>query len=136
MRILLDTNVLISGVFFGGVPGRILEAWRDGAVQLVTSPAILEEYAEVLGRIAAKRPGIDIKRVLAFLVAHGICVEAPKLPKPVCDDPADDKFFACAVAAGVPLVVSGDTHLLARSGYGDITVLRPAEFVEQHPSLF
>ncbi len=47
MRIVLDTNVFVSAVFFGGVPGRILEAWRDGRLQLVLSAAILDEYQRV-----------------------------------------------------------------------------------------
>ena len=132
MRILLDTNVLVSGVFFGGVPAKILEAWRDAKVRLVTSTEILAEYAEVLDRIAAKRPGIDTNPILAFLTTHGLCVEAPELPEPVCNDPDDDKFFACAVAGDVSVIVSGDAHLLTRSGYRDITVLRPAEFVERY----
>jgi predicted nucleic acid-binding protein len=44
MKVVVDTNVLMSGVFFGGVPGRILEAWRDGKLTLVVSPPVLEEY--------------------------------------------------------------------------------------------
>ena len=47
MRIVLDTNVFVSAAFFGGVPGRILEAWRDGRLQLVLSAAILDEYQRV-----------------------------------------------------------------------------------------
>ena len=43
MKVVLDTNVFVSGVFFGGLPHKILEAWRDGKIQLLLSPAILEE---------------------------------------------------------------------------------------------
>lgn len=117
MRLVLDTNVLISGIFFGGLPGRIVTAWRNSAVRIVTSPEILSEYADVLGRLAAKRPGIDPYPILALLAANSECVESPHLSEPVCDDPDDDKFFACAVASGVSVIVSGDSHLLVRSGY-------------------
>ena len=44
MKIVVDTNVIVSGVFFGGSPGAVLEAWRDGSVELVVSPQILEEF--------------------------------------------------------------------------------------------
>ena len=44
MRVVLDTNVFVSGVFFGGPPHKILEAWRDGKIQLLLSPAILEDF--------------------------------------------------------------------------------------------
>ena len=136
MRAILDTNVLISGIFFGGPPGKIVTAWRDAAVQIVTSPEILSEYADVLNRLSGKRPGIDPYPILALLMANCECVESPQLSEPVCDDPDDDKFFACAVASGVSVIVSGDSHLLTQSGYRDITVLRPAEIVEQYPALF
>lgn len=64
MRIVLDTNVLVSAVFFGGVPGRILEAWRDGKLQLVLSVDILEEYQRVGQVLASKYSGVDLKPFL------------------------------------------------------------------------
>lgn len=136
MRIIVDTNVLVSSIFFGGIPGQIITGWRDGTVRIVTSPEILSEYADVLDRLAAKYPGIDPHPIVALLTADSQCVESPPLPEQVCDDPDDDKFFACAVASGVSVIVSGDSHLLGRSGYRDITVLRPVEVVEQYSDLF
>jgi predicted nucleic acid-binding protein len=56
LRIVLDTNVLLSGIFFAGVPGRILEAWQAGAVSLVLSPAILAEYHRAGTALAARYP--------------------------------------------------------------------------------
>ena len=54
MRVILDTNVFVSGVFFSGPPYQILRAWRDGKIQLVVSPEILEEYQRV-GEILSKQ---------------------------------------------------------------------------------
>ena len=54
MRVVVDTNVLISGVFWSGTPGHILEAWLTGTFVLLVTDAILDEYFEVLDRIAAK----------------------------------------------------------------------------------
>lgn len=56
MRVILDTNVLLSGVFFGGVPGRILAAWAAGQLELVLSPAILTEYRRVGADLARRYP--------------------------------------------------------------------------------
>lgn len=53
MRVILDTNVFISGVFFGGPPSRILEGWHDGRVTLVLSPEILDEYQRVAAELHA-----------------------------------------------------------------------------------
>jgi putative PIN family toxin of toxin-antitoxin system len=64
MKVVLDTNVLISGVFFAGLPSRILEAWRDGRVNLVISPAILEEYRRVGEKLAARFEGITVESYL------------------------------------------------------------------------
>lgn len=49
----------------------------------------------------------------------------------VCDDPDDDKFFACAIAGGADLIISGDKHLLKMSGYQGIKVVRPRQFVDE-----
>jgi predicted nucleic acid-binding protein len=58
VRIVLDTNVFVSGVFFGDVPGRILDAWRDARVRLVLSAEILEEYQRVGQVLGARYPGV------------------------------------------------------------------------------
>ena len=131
MRVILDTNVFISGVFFGGLPARILGAWRDARIQPVLSVEILEEYQRV-GQILGRRyPGVDLEPFLALLAVHAEIVEAPALPQPVSADPDDDKFLACAVAAGVTVIVSGDKHLVDESGWQGIRVLRPRRFAEE-----
>lgn len=132
MRIVLDTNVLVSGVFFGGIPGRILQAWRDGKIQIVLSPEILDEYREVLDELAASHPGIDVRRFLDLVIVHGDLVVGASLSEEVCDDPEDDKFLACAVSTAADCVVSGDKHLLKVSGYRGIVVLKPRAFADAH----
>ena len=61
MKVVLDTNVFVSGVFFGGQPHKILEAWRDGKIQLLLSPAILEEYQRVMRELAVQFPEIRVE---------------------------------------------------------------------------
>jgi putative PIN family toxin of toxin-antitoxin system len=131
VRIVLDTNVFVSAVFFGGVPGRILEAWRDGEIRIVLSAEILDEYQRV-GRILAKdHPGVDLEPFLALLAVQAEIVEVAMLSGPVCSDPDDDKFFACADASRVDVIVSGDRDLLAHDGWHGIRVLRPRRFVDE-----
>lgn len=132
MKLILDTNVFASGVFFTGPPLRILEAWRDGRVEMLVSPKILQEYSEVGERLRSRHPGIDVTPVLAMVVLKATIIHAPALPEPVCADPDDDKFLACAVAGRCRLIVSGDKHLLTISGYRRIQVLRPRAFVDLH----
>ena len=59
-------------------------------------------------------------------------VEAERLNEDVCDDPDDDKFFACAITGGADLIISGDKHLLKMSGYQGIKVVRPRQFVDHY----
>jgi putative PIN family toxin of toxin-antitoxin system len=132
VRAILDTNVFVSGLFFTGPPHRILRAWRDGRVHLVLSPEILEEYRRVADELAADHPGVDLDPVLDLVVRHGEIVAATPLPEPVCTDPDDDRFLACAVASRTSVVVSGDRHLLAVTGWRGVSVLRPRDFVERH----
>lgn len=130
MRVVLDTNVFISGVFFGGVPGRILEAWRDGVLALLVSPPILGEYHRVGRLLAVRHEGVDLEPVLALVAARGEVVDAPDLPEQISPDADDDKFLACALGGDARVVVSGDKGLRSASGWRGIEVLTPREFVD------
>jgi putative PIN family toxin of toxin-antitoxin system len=125
VKVIIDTNVFISGVFFSGPPYKILEAWRDGKVQFVVSSEILQEYHRVGGILGEEFPGIDVSRFLELLTVKSEVVTAPDLPEPVCVDPDDDKFLACALAGKVKYIISGDKHLLQVTGYRGVEVIRP-----------
>jgi putative PIN family toxin of toxin-antitoxin system len=70
VKVVLDTNVFVSGVFFGGPPRRILEAWRDGKIQLLLSPAILEEYQRVMRELVLQFPEIEVEALIDFMIVH------------------------------------------------------------------
>jgi putative PIN family toxin of toxin-antitoxin system len=131
-RLIVDTNVFISGVFFSGPPRWILEAWRSGQVKLVLSPEILEEYQATGNELASRFPGVDLKPWIELVTAYGVIVEAPPLPEQVCTDPDDDKFLACAIASGTKIITSGDKALLATAGFKGISILTPRQFVTQY----
>jgi len=131
VRIVLDTNVLISGLFFGGPPFKILEAWRDGQFELVVSPEILEEYYRVGDNLRSRYPEVDIKPVLEFVTINAEIVSPPDLDEPICVDPDDDKFFTCAIAGHCSVIISGDKHLLDKSGFNGISVQKPRDFVDK-----
>ena len=129
MRIILDTNVVISGIFFAGPPYQILKAWREGKLHLLISEEILAEYRRVGETLALQFPSIDLLPILDMLRANAEVISVKYLSEPVCDDPDDDKFLACALAGECKLIVSGDKHLLKVSGFRSIKVLKPREFV-------
>jgi len=130
MKVVVDTNVLISGVFFGGMPSRVLEAWRDGKIDLVVSPDIVEEYRRVGEELAARFTGVSLAPLLALLVMTAEIIEPPGLPEQISKDPDDDKFIACALAGDCQFIISGDKDLLEVSGYQGVEVVAPREFLE------
>jgi putative PIN family toxin of toxin-antitoxin system len=132
MRVVLDTNVLISGIFFSGPPYEILDAWRHRRIELVTSPEILGEYTRVALELQSEFPQVDPHPVLGLVMMRSHLVQPTPLPEPVCDDPHDDKFLACAVSSGARIVVSGDKALLRCSGYEGVAVLTPRRFASEH----
>ncbi len=131
MKVVLDTKVFVSGVFFGGPPGRVLEAWRDGRAEVVLSREIIEEYVRVGEELAARFPGVDLGPALELLAVSTSLVDSTQLPEPVSRDPDDDKFLACALAAGADCVISGDRDLLDVSPYEGVVVLTPRDFCNQ-----
>ena len=132
MRVVLDTNVLISGIFFSGPPAKILLAWRNGKVQLVVSTEILKEYHEVGKRLSHRYAGIDMGPLFMLLARNAELVEAAPLPAPVSNDADDDKFLACALASGTQVIISGDDDLLTVSGYRNLRILTPRVFVDTY----
>lgn len=132
MRVILDTNVFISGVFFGGPPHRILEAWRDGKLQLVISQEILNEYQRVAEILSSQFPAVDLWPVVQLVALEAEVYPHYGLLERVSDDPDDDKFISCAIIGRCPVIVSGDKHLLKVSDYKGISILKPREFVEAY----
>ena len=134
MRVVLDTNVLVSGIFFGGVPGRVLDACVHGTIELVLSPAILDEYRRVGLELAATYPerGDALAPILTVLALHATVVDAAPLAEPVSADPADDMFLAAALAGNARLIVSGDRHLLDVAGWRGLAVLTPRAFSDHY----
>ena len=132
MKIVLDTNVLVSGIFFSGPPADILRAWSRGKFRLVLSPEILDEYTRVSTELADKFPDIDVRRILDLVVVRSEVCSPAALPQQVCEDPHDDKFFAAALDSRAKIIISGDKHLLRVSGYQGVSALTPRQFLAQH----
>lgn len=128
MRVVLDTNVVVSGLFFGGVPRAILDLLADGAFTLVLSPAILDEYHRTYDRLAAGRRALHIRQPLLELLAYGTLLADPATQPAITKDSGDDKFMLCARDASA-VVVSGDRHLLEVSGWEGVQVFTPRAFL-------
>ena len=128
MRAVLDTNVVMSAIFFGGVPFEVLSAWHNGDFELVVSEAVMAEYREIAVRMKAKFPSIEPEIWMRYIEDHATMVSAAPLATQVCEDADDDVFLACAAAASAKIVCSGDKHLLACNGWNGVEVLTPRLF--------
>ena len=83
MTATLDTNVLMSGIFFGGVPGRVLEAWRDGRFKWVVTDDIIDEYREVSERLHLKIPRVDPREWIELIEDEAASIVPERLKEPV-----------------------------------------------------
>jgi putative PIN family toxin of toxin-antitoxin system len=136
MRIVVDTNVLISGMHWGGIPAEIIRAWTRDRFKVVCSVQIIQEYSEVLHRI---NPGMTITesdKMLAFLISQSEIVQPNHWFKIILEDPEDDKFIDCAFQGQANIIISGDKHLLQLEKFGPIRILSPSEFKKRFPRIF
>ena len=130
MRLVLDTNTVLSGLLWpGGPPGKLIDAAEAGDIDLATSPALLAELTDVLHR--AKFARLYAKRELApgalfeGYAALARLVTPTTVPR-TCRDPDDDHVIACAIAARAEIIVSGDRDLLELGRHGDIRIVNAA----------
>ncbi len=132
MRVVLDTNVLISALFFAGLPGRILGAWIDERFELLASVEILREYRRVVAKLERRFSSVEAQSLLDLVIRHCHLVEPALVPRSACDDPDDLKFLGCAAAGRARCIVSGDQALVRASGFQGIEVLTPRTFAQRH----
>lgn len=136
MNLVLDTNVFISGIFWSGPPNQILKAWQHRKIGLIVSQDIIDEYDRVSKALSKQYPNIDLSPIIELLAINSKMYSPSILYEQISRDPDDDKFIACALAAKVKFIISGDQDLLTISGYQGIKVVKPNVFVKQNPKLF
>ncbi len=131
MRVILDTNVLVSGIFFGGKPLEILRAWQKKRFRLVISHDILEEYLGIVEGLAARYPSTNAIEKVKTIAANAEMTLSLALSEQVCEDPDDDIFLSAALASKTKVIVSGDRLLRKVSGWRGIRVLTPSLFISE-----
>lgn len=137
MRIVLDTNVVLSALLWRGTPHHLLAAiGQHSSTQLYSSTALLEELADVLARPSATKRlaliGRSVRDVLADYIEAIELVEPSSVPRVVVGDVDDDQVIAAAVAARAELIVSGDRkHLLPLGSHQGIDIVDATEAVRR-----
>ncbi len=130
MRIVIDTNVIASAVFFGGRPGELLDLLLHRRFEAVATESIIAEYQATINYLLEKYGGSHIRLSLMPIVA-AMEIIPQKDNIHVCRDPDDDKFISCAVDGRCIYIVSGDKDLLSVGQYGDVEILTVTQFLER-----
>jgi putative PIN family toxin of toxin-antitoxin system len=127
-RVVLDTNILVSGLL-GGTATEVIKQWRAGAFTLIVSEKIMAEYEAVLSRPKFKLPEWVIQELLGYIHEHAEWVIPYREIHEVTRDPSDNKFLEAAVSGQANWLVSGDNDLLGLNEFEGILVIPSWEFL-------
>lgn len=130
LRIVLDTNVILSALLFRGKPREVVDLVIAGVVDCTLSTAILQELSHVL-----QRPKFGFSAEMCLTIVeelHAVCDinSFTEVIDVVTADPDDNRILECALEAGVQLIVSGDSHLLKLQRYEGVEIQSPTEFLK------
>ena len=136
MKIVLDSNVFISGIFWKGFPNEIIKLAEKGKLEVFTTNKILEELLGVLKREKFKylfeEGKTNINEVFEKILELVKICEHIKGVRIIREDPSDDKFLACAISCQAFFIISGDKHLLKLKKYQGVLIISPREFLQKH----
>ena len=131
MRIVIDTNVLISGVFFGGFPRKILSAVVAQKLTACATAEIVNEYEEIVQEMIDRKQGHINRAILSPLIKAMEIIE-PVTHIEICRDPDDNKFLECAKDSHALYIVSGDKDLLVIEQFGNVQIVTAKDFYEKY----
>ena len=131
MKLVVDTNVLVSAFLWQGNPGRLIELAAEKEIQLFTNRALLDELAATLVKKKLAKPvvatGLTVEQMLRNYRRLATLVTTRQLAQLVSRDPDDDSVLACALAVSADLIVSGDDDLLVLKRFQGIPIATPAQ---------
>lgn len=130
MKVVLDTNVFISGIFWeGNFCAQIINLWRERKITLVSSIETVEELVKTLRGFKIQMGEIMIESWRDLIIKNSIMVEPTEKFEIIKECPADDKFLEAAVAGKVEYILSQDKHLLKLKEFRGIKIVKPEEFL-------
>jgi len=141
MRVVVDTNVAVSGLLWAGPPNQILRWARDHIFEILACEETTAELARVIRykRFIKRLSKLDLSasEVIAYYMNLVSFVPSPQyIPDQIKEDPFDNIFLALASGCGALLIISGDNHLLSLQEYGQIQIVNPGEACEVIQNLF
>jgi hypothetical protein len=130
LKVVIDTNVLISALLFGGTPAKLISLWQSGDLKPLASKEIIDEYLRVLTYPKLKLSEKEINFILyQEILPYFDIIDVQPGARIIEKDPEDDKFIRCALSCKAGFIITGDHHLLALKTYPKIKILPPSEFL-------
>jgi uncharacterized protein len=132
-RVVIDTNVIVSALLFGGTPGRLISLWKKKIIQPLITKEIILEYLRVLAY-----PDFQLtENEIHFILYHEMLpffehITITSRGAVIKKDPSDDKFLHCAEAGKADAVISGDKHLLNLKSFKEIRIVSSTQFLKSH----
>lgn len=129
LQVVIDTNVWISGLIFGGTPAKVIDRFVDGTIVVITSEELLSELRRKINhRFPLFAPQLPL---LEASIRERALVVTPGLRRVTASrDEDDNKFIETALTGNAAYIISGDKDLLVLRSFEHITILKPAEFLE------
>lgn len=131
MNVVVDTNVLISGIFWSGSPRKFLSLVFRQDIKPYATIDMMAEYCRIIDKIANKRP--DIAAKWKSQIAKVMTIIEKSETVDICRDPKDNMFLECAIAANAYYLVSGDSDLLVLKEFKKIPIVTVSQFFDAHP---
>jgi len=130
MRVVIDTNVFVSGIFWeGNFCSQIIDKWKSRKFDLVSSMEILNEFMKTLRNFKIQMPDEMIEEWRNLIIENSVIVEPIIKLNVVKEDSDDNKFLEAGVAGKVDLIISQDKHLLKLKEYNGMKIVSPEEAV-------
>jgi putative PIN family toxin of toxin-antitoxin system len=135
VRVVADTNTLVSALLFGGTSEQVFLAGLRGEIQLLTSPSPLKEFEKVL-KDKFKLNIHLVREIIEEVMDVAEIVEVSSHIKAISYPDEDNRVLECAVDGKAEFIVTGDTrHILPLKEYGGIKILSPSEFLKHLPTV-
>ncbi|MEK6888573.1 MAG: putative toxin-antitoxin system toxin component, PIN family [Nanoarchaeota archaeon] len=131
MRVVLDTNVFISGIFWSGnYCSQLIDKWKNKEIELVSSINIIQELVETLRNFKVHMPETMIEEWRKVILNNSIIIESSTKVNAVKEDLEDNKFIETAIDGKAEFIISQDKHLLNLKEYQGIRIVKPEEAVK------
>ncbi|MGB9660378.1 MAG: putative toxin-antitoxin system toxin component, PIN family [Nitrososphaerales archaeon] len=132
-KVVLDTNVWVSAILWGGLPAKIVSLAEEKSIEIVLSEEILREINRILGynhlREVYEQAGVSKDELMSIIITIGRLVDVVTRLNVVPEDDSDNRILECALNGDAEYVVTGDRHLLRLRNFKKVKILSVREFI-------